>query len=497
MKAQIIALESHDDLISVRDRMSWAKSPRILLVWPKYEKVMLRSVDLRVLQRHARTLGAELGLVTRLADVRRDAEGFGIPVFESAGAAQRDAWPARRLISRRAPRRARAKLREMKDAAKVQEARWRSSAAARVGFFATGVTAVLMVAALFVPRAAIKLTPVSSQQIITVPIKASKSIRSVNLTGEVPAHEISVTVVGSQSARVASQKSIPQDKASGIAHFKNLTQSELTIPAGTVIYSVRPTPVRFVTLNDTHLPGKVNAFVEVSIAAVEAGTTGNVAANAIQAIEGSLGLSAAVTNPGPTSGGTDRAAVVPSDADRKRVRDVLMPLLQAQAQKQLSASIGAKDLLLANTLKMGEVLEETYDPSAGGAGSLLKLTMRIEYSAQYLTADDLTQLAESTLNASVPAGFTPAADTLTFQPVGTPVLDESGASHFDLQVERLVFRKIDPLQVISLVRGLSPAEAARVLQSELPLAKDPVIEPSPSWWPWLPLIPFRISVLMQ
>src|SRR5688500_20307884 len=85
MRTQIITLESHDDLISVRDRMSWAKTPRILLVWPKYEKVTLRQVDLKVLQRHALSLGAQLGLVTRARRVRADAEALKIPVFESTG----------------------------------------------------------------------------------------------------------------------------------------------------------------------------------------------------------------------------------------------------------------------------------------------------------------------------------------------------------------------------------------------------------------------------
>ena len=95
MKTQIIALEAHDDFISVRDRMSWAKSPRILLVWPKYEKITLRGADLRILQQHAATLGAEMGIITRRGDVRRDAERFGIPVFGSAKAAQRQAWSGR------------------------------------------------------------------------------------------------------------------------------------------------------------------------------------------------------------------------------------------------------------------------------------------------------------------------------------------------------------------------------------------------------------------
>ena len=64
MKTKIISLESHDDLISVRDKFSWAKTPRILLVWPKYEKITLRLLDMKVLQRHADSLGAQLGLVT-------------------------------------------------------------------------------------------------------------------------------------------------------------------------------------------------------------------------------------------------------------------------------------------------------------------------------------------------------------------------------------------------------------------------------------------------
>src|SRR4029450_12459928 len=116
MKTQIITLESHDDVISVRDRMSWAKTPRILLVWPKYEKVTLRQVDLKVLQRHALSLGAQLGLVTRTRRVRDDAEALRIPVFESTGQAQRVAWPKprRRKLMRHARSAPRKDLRDLR-----------------------------------------------------------------------------------------------------------------------------------------------------------------------------------------------------------------------------------------------------------------------------------------------------------------------------------------------------------------------------------------------
>lgn len=494
MKTQIISLESHDDLISVRDRMSWAKSPRILLVWPKFEKVTLRPVDLRVLQQHAHTLGADLGLVTHIANVKRDARGFGIPVFDSTASAQRDPWPERRFVRRRGPRAARRNLRGLGEAAQVTEAGWRSNAAARIGFFAAGVLAVLTVAVLFIPRAAIKLTPISQEQRVMIPITAGESIKSVSITGNVPAREIRFTVTGAQSATIISQSSVPQDKAKGVARFKSLTQIPVIIPAGTVVYSAGPTTVRFVTLNQTRLEGKINSIVETPIAAVEGGEAGNLPANSITAVEGNLGISVSVTNPEPTTGGTNRTAVAPSEGDRKRVRDVLIGLLPAQAQTQATGLIGANDILLVNTLKMGQILEETYDPPAGQAGSLLTLILRVEFSAQYVKAGDLKQLAETTLNASIPAGFLALPNTLKFTMSGAPVLDESGASRFDLQVERGLVRAIDAQRANALVRGLSPQAAARVLTSELPLAGPPQIDLRPSWWPWMPLIPFRIEV---
>jgi hypothetical protein len=494
MKTQIITLESHDDLISVRDRMSWAKSPRILLVWPKYEKITLRPVDLRILQQHARYLGADLGVVTHRANVRRDAQGFGIPVFDSTAAAQRDAWPARHHARRRATRTFEPQLRVQRDKAKVKEADWKSKAVARVGSFTIGVLAVLAITTLFIPRATIKLTPISKQQIITLPVTASTSIKSVSITGNIPAHEITVTLIGTQSARINSQTSIPQDKAGGIARFTNLTQQDVTIPAGTVVYSVEAPSVRFATLNETHLTGKANAVVEVPIEALEGGAAGNLPADSLQVIDGSVSLSASVTNPEPTTGGSDRVATAPSEDDHKRVRSVLVNQLVTQAQQQISDSIGTKGMLLANTLKMGQPAEETYEPPAGQAGNLLKLTLRVPFTAQYLSTDDLTQLAETNLNASEPEGFIPVPDTLTFKPVGTPVLDESGASHFDLQIERKSEHQIDLIHANALARGLPPKRAARILQTMLPLASAPEIELSPSWWPWLPLIPFGITV---
>ena len=497
MKTQIIALEAHDDLISVRDRMSWAKSPRILLVWPKYLKLALRAADLRILQRHASNLGAELGVITRRGDVRRDAQQFGIPVFASSAAAQRQAWPkvGAGMPSVHRPRRERSELEAMRTTARPGPRRWVSHPATRIAFFLLGVLAVLAIAAVFVPHATITIRPVSKMQNILLPVAAGPSIQAVSLAGGVPAYERVATVDGTQSARVATQSTIPDRPARGIARFTNLSQSDVTIPAGTVVYSLSPTAIQFTTSNDTHLPGNINAVIEVPIVSVSGGADANLPANAIRAIQGSLSLSAAVNNPQPTTGGTDRVAAVPSDADRQRLHDVLLAQLKAEAESRIREAQAGKDMALPDTLKLVQITEETYDPEPGKPGNLLKLTLKAEFSEQYVKADDISQLVDATLDGSKPAGFLALPETLTSSLAEAPRADDTGVSHFALQLSRRLVHDVDLDRAGAIVQGSPVRDAATRLQASFALAGAPSLVLSPRWWPWMPLIPLRTTVV--
>lgn len=496
MKTKIITLESHDDLISVRDRLSWAKTPRILLVWPKYENVSLRFLDLKVLQRHANSLGAQLGLVTRRMNVRRDAEALGIPVFESSGAAQRNPWPDRVVKRRRVTRPPRRDLRALGAASKPVEAKWRSALALRAVAFAAGVLAVLTLASLFVPRAALTLYPESQVQQVVIPVIAGPDIPSVSITGNIPARALTVEVNAEQTVPVSDKISTPQGKAQGVARFTNLTQGEVIIPAGTVVYAAGDSPVRFVTLHATRLPAGLDEFVDMPIEAVLPGAEGNVEAGTIRGIEGVLGLSASVTNAEPTTGGSNLQAIGPSEAHRTRLRAAVVENLQRAAENQMRARIETDDWFLPDTLVVSQVLEESYDPPAGRAGETLTLRMHVEFSAQYISAQDLRQLALTTLNASMLSNYT-ASELPVLTPLANVVTDTEGATHFDLQATRTLLRKIDLAEVNNLVRGQRLEAARQALGANLSLRKPAEIELKPSWWPWMPLIPFRISVVME
>jgi len=498
MKTQIITLESHDDVISVRDRLSWAKTPRILLVWPKYEKVTLRQVDLKVLQRHALSLGAQLGLVTRARRVREDAEALGIPVFVSTGQAQRLAWPKprRRRWPHHAPRK---DLREKRDQVQAGEAAWRAYPSVRVGSFTVGVLSVLILVALFIPRAQVTLQPKSKVQSVVLPVSASPSVESVFITGSIPARKLRTVVEGDQTITVTGEGIIPQSKAKGVALFRNLTQQAVTVPAGTVIHSADAQRIHFVTTRDGIVEAGVGETLELPIEALEGGLAGNLEVEVVNAVEGRLGLLISVTNPEPLKGGRELASVQASEADRKRVKNFLMKKLETDARAGLAGEIHSGDILFEDTFAVSQILSEDYDPPAGAVGSTLTLTMQVEYSILYASAPDLAELAALALNASLPSGFrvASASEAITVKPVSAPLRSANDTTRLTVRAERKIIQQINVAQVAQAIQGVGSRKAQTQLEKNFPLASSPEIDLSPSWWPWVPIVPFRISIVTE
>ena len=493
MKTQLIPLELHDDLISVRDRMSWAKTPRILLVWPK-ERIALRPLDLKILQRHATSLGAQLGVVVRHRGIRREAQALGIPVFNSTGDAQRSPWPERNLQGKRERRWPRQDLQMMRRQARAGEGAWQSHPVMRIGAFASGVLAVLAMAALFIPRAQIIITPERDLQTVTLPVQADPSLSAVFITGNIPSRTVSVTVEGSQEALGTGKVPVPQAKAKGVATFRNLTEEAISIPVGTVLTSTGLPGVRFLTMETGELAGGLKSTVDVPVEAESAGASGNVEAGTILAIEGNLGLLITVTNAEPATGGSDRMTDAATEADLARLREELLVKLEAQALKEMEATLTTGDQLFSDTLKMEQILDESYDPPLGQPGREVKLSMQVEFSASYALGQDLTELASTVLNASLPEGFVATQASLEFEPLGPRLTDEDGITRWSVRVSRQIERQLDTGKIIPLVQGRSMALATAHLKDNLDLTDTPQIWLTPNWWPWLPLIPFNITV---
>ena len=168
-----------------------------------------------------------------------------------------------------------------------------------------------------------------------------------------------------------------------------------------------------------------------------------------------------------------------------------------RAREKFAAELNSGDLLFDATLEITQILSEKYDPPPGAVGAKLTLSMQTEYSIQYASSADLTQLATLAMNASLPAGFSPASSAVTVQPLSDPFLESDGTLHWNMRAERNIVESFDSVRVTELVQGLGRRKAQANLDENLPPDSAPKIQFSPNWWPYVPLLPFRIEVVTE
>jgi hypothetical protein len=317
-------------------------------------------------------------------------------------------------------------------------------------------------------------------------------LEEVSITGSIPVREKRVVVDDVQTVTVTGEGVLPQSKARGEVGFRNLTSQEVTIPAGTVV-SVGN--VRFVTTQAAEVAAGVGKTALVPILAAEGGLAGNVEAEAINTIEGRLGLSLSVSNPEPLTGGRELPSLQASEEDRTRAKKLLMATLKEAAREKFLDESNADDLLFEETLEVAQILSEKYDPPLGAAGTRLTVSMQVEFAARYASASDLTELATLALNASLPSGFRTASDAVTVTPLSNPFPTEDGSLRWNIRAERKITQVFDPVFVTQLVQGLGVNRAQANLNEILPPESEPLLRLSPSWWRWVPLLPIRIEVV--
>jgi len=494
MKTQVIKLDSQDDVISVRDKMSWAKTERILLVFPRRSRVLARTLDLRLLQRHAARLGARFAIVSRSDELRGSAEGLNILAFKTAASAHLQVWEMEKSPASPFIRSVHPDLRQMRREAFPPEARWRSLFGFRFLFFTVGVLAIFAVLSLFIPSATIQLSPATRLQSLTFNISASLNVKSVNLAGSLPARLISVVVERSKMVQTTGSATIPDAGALGLARFRNLTTTQSNIPAGTIVSTQTSPPIRFATTMDASVAAGLGKTVDVPVQAVEGGSTSNLPAETLIAIEGDLGADLVVTNPSPTTGGSNRTAAIQTAEDRSLVHEALLAEILKECKTNLTQALTPGDVYFPDTLAISQIISENIFPAEGQSGDTLSLTMRVQCQARYASQTDVNALAVMSLDANLPEGYAPTSDRLELIPASIPLTNADGVTRWGMQAQRSLRARLDPLIAVQRSLGRNPAEAVSQLNESLPLAQLPIIQVKPGWWPWMPAIPFRITV---
>ncbi len=510
MKEQIIHLEPHDDVASVRDKLGWVKVPRVLLIFPDdpSSPVLQEKLDLLIIQREATRRRAQLALITRDPIVREHARELGIACFRSVEASRRRYWRTRRArisVERHeqpiplSPELAEAGTR-LRSEPRLSPRQRRMRNLLRIG---VSVTFLLLGLLLALPGATITLLPATDQVAVTITVTGDAGVTAVDTaTGLIPARIVGIEVEGTERIATTGRRQVPSEKASGAALFINLIPDQVTIPAGTIIRTSAAQPVRFVTLVDVTLPGSVGSSVEVPIEALEAGFTGNLPANRINQVEGPLAARVAVTNPQPTRGGDAVEQPAVAEDDLTRVRALLLQQLQqrAYARMQTDPAVGLieTEFIPLETLNVVLINAETYDGYAGQISDSIGLTMRITVQGLAVDERQARQVVYSYMAGRIGEGFQINPTTLAFRRGEVIEVQEDGRrASFIMQGVGDVSSTIDPQAVRSIVWGRRVTTAQDRLSAELMLLELPRIETWPAFWPLMPLLPPRITVQIE
>jgi hypothetical protein len=508
VKTQIVRLESHDDATSVKDKMGWGQTSRILLVWPRQGQILNRRLDLVYLKRHSNSLGARLAFVTNDSKIRFYAEHLGIPIYPNIRKAEESHWRTQRRKKKSKvhqkksysslkpivqDQKERPNLKELRELAYPKTPPWLIHPITRVILFCFGVLGVLSIAAVLLPSAEIKISPKNQWQTITIPASAVPNIDEVDLSGQVPIHAISIKVEGRGQIPTSGTLSLPDEKARGKVIFSNLTDREIEIPIGTVISTIGEDSIRFTTLElSSVIPDSEST--PIPIEAVLPGSGGNLKSKTLIAVEGPLGLVLTVINPNRTYGGSDLTLPAPGDQDYQNLMDDMLENLYTAAIEELTMMLEPGDLVLKPDPTDYTIIQDIFTPAEIQPADELFLTMQVEFFAQIASGEDTRELGQSVLTANLPSSFLPDLSSLEIQYMDQPTINSNQAYNWEIQAGWEIVASLDEIEAVTLILWQKPEDAVDLLLESLPIEKPVVIEMTPKWWPRLPILPFRLSI---
>ena len=496
MKTQIVYLEHHDDYNSVRDKLSWTQAPRVIIVWPGRGKVLSRRFDLVMLQRYTRKLGTQIGLVTLDPDVLHHAEALHIPTFESLEFQSEKAWRVRgaRKISK--PISTADPPSEKPVPKQVSKNPPQMNLAFRIALFSVGFLAILVLAILLIPQAVITVKPETMDILKTYAIELNLSQSEIiTNTQQLPARQVQSVLEGQLRLPTTGRAAQPDQPARGEAIFTNLTDQSLTIPAGTTVRTFDPATPHFVTQARVNLDAEKGSQVIVEVVASLPGPEGNVSAEAIQAIDGSLGLSATVSNPSQITSGSllIRSAVSPTDL--VHIHSELEDNLFDEAHQALLSLAQDDENLIPGSIRVVETIEERYSNDIGDAADSLELVLILEFEGLVYSPDQL----HSAMNFIVAEDFSRDEQiqpgTLKILEIADFVYDDAGEeANIDCTISARIFTSIDPVLIRQIVRGKKVSDALEDLNGNAPYEEVTSVDISPSWLRRFPFLDMQIQV---
>lgn len=495
MKTTILQIEPYDDVASIRDKVQWCRSERILLVEPKQKRAFPGRLDLHLIARWVKENGASLALVSRSDITREYALSLGIPVFRSIPEAQRGDWSVTSTkLEQRSARRGNAAINELHEGLPGKRAEISLHPKLRMAAIVVSFAALFALILFLIPSATVIVYPRSEEQALTMEIRSSTDYRQVNITGLLPAYESTVTVSGEKTVTSSGIVSIGTDYAEGEVTIKNLTTAGLVLPKGTIVSTAGKSSVRFATTSDVIVPVGGEGVI-TQVRSLLPGVEGNIEPGQVVILEGNQGSMVEVNNESLFAGGGASNANAPTEQDYSLARSQLLQELEDMALQEALRDSDNERTAIKESLKIKEVVVEEQVNPVGEPSDTLKLKMTAIFTLLAYEPAQLQTLVGEVMDLSLPEGYHVAKDPVEVENLGDLSMVAENEASWRVEVSREIIEDLPINVIISRIRGLSKAKAIGVLNLEVPHIKSAEVVPFVKWWPWLPLLTSRINLV--
>lgn len=512
-RPEYLQLEPGDDAIAVRDRLTFFRGKRVLLIWPDEGKSLTRKLDLVLIQREAMRLAIRLAIVTHDSTITRYAEELDISAFETISASERTRWKRgrSRVFATRLKRPESeydpddlmpyaSRVRYDDEPNAVQRA---ASMAIRAVVLLLLLVVLGVALILAVPGAIVTISPAqvvaSTEAIITADPTLGQSFIDVE-NGVIPAITLRAEIEERGTIPTSGTQELSSTPAVGTVVFINRGANRVQIPAGALVSSGAGTPILFRTLEEVTVPSGQGSQIEAPIEAIpeSSGEIGNLDTGQINVVVGPLADSVEVRNLAPTYGGERRIASIVTAEDRDRLVAVLRQQLQERAYRELAPRASATQFIIPETVRIAEERSDwmRFDYDVGQAADNLTLTMRAIVAVTAVEETFAQQVAYARLGSQVARGRAIAPDSVRYERGSVLSIEADGRVYFALQASATVEARFDASALAERLAGRSTEDALRYLAAELDLAAGtlPIIELAPDWLDRMPLLPARISI---
>lgn len=496
MITNVIQLESHDDVVSIKDKMTWQDCQRLILVWPKRGRILNDSVELFLLKRTAKSLGFDLAIVTHNPVLSEWAHQAKLPLFTSITTAESATWPGDNKSQplKNYSGNLHEKLAARSDVFKAAQSKKITDSINSLAILLS-VTAVAALLFVLLPGAQIVYYPITSNQEMEISINASEDIQRINPTGDIPAEVVFIETSGESSKVSSGKTSIPVSKASGKIELVNLSISQVVLPAGTILLTDTEEPTSFILKEEALVPEGVGNSVLTEVESLIAGLEGNVAAGTTFIITGGFNSSVSATNTQPFTGGDELQSSSPSEADYTFLESELMNELMAQALTIAESQIGDNAALIKSSLRVEEIVLEEKIPQIDQPANVATMRMKVRFGVLTYQKKNLEAIARLALDINLPNGMEPVDSTIEIQEAREVTIDSSRLASWTIRASRPIMPVWDEYNAASLLASKKVNEVDSILAGFFSQSKPAEVKVLFNGWPWMPFLATNIQFI--